>query len=444
MSPKKKYWLDCLFATLFVFLTLYGLKQLTTLNALQAFDPIGKALGDVELADVAFSELREDPVIDENVVIVNIGNLSRAGIAQQIVNISACKPRVIGLDIIFACDRGYADSLNCPEAYDAEANALFAMAAAGAPNLVMAQKLWQTQGLVDSLGDVQLYDSMEHTDADLRQTPYEGFVNLETDAGDQEDLKTCRRFNPVIEVNGEQELAFSVKMAMLYDSVKTKKLLARNKFSEVVNYRGNIVDWYGASNYAGRYAVLDVEQALDTSLFVPAMLEDKIVIMGFLGEDLRDTSWDDKFFTPLNKQYAGKSRPDMYGVVVHANIVSMILAEDYINELTLWQEYGIAFSLVFLNVMLFTLIVRRIPVWFDSLSLLVQVIQVVIMGYLMVQVMTWSNFKLNLTLSLAAVALVGTCFELYGTLVKRVLGSLVLRIPLLSRNEVLTKKESGV
>jgi CHASE2 domain-containing sensor protein len=440
----KKFWLDCLFATLFVFASLYGLKQLTQLRAFNAFDPIGQAFGDMELADIAFSTLREDPVIDENVVIVNIGNLSRAGIAKQIMNIAACKPRVIGLDIIFACDRGYTDSLNCPEAYDAEANAFFAMAAEGATNLVMAEKLWQTNGLVDSLGDVQLYDSMEHTDTELLRTPFEGFVNLETDAGDQEDLKACRRFNPAIDVNGKQELAFSVKMAMLYDSVKTKKLLARNKFSEVINYRGNIVDWFGASNYAGRYAVLDVEQALDTSLFVPAMLEDKIVIMGYLGEDLRDTSWDDKFFTPLNKQYAGKSRPDMYGVVVHANIVSMILAEDYIDELAPWQEYGIAFVLVFLNVFLFSIINRRIPIWFDSLSLLVQVIQVVLLAYLMVQVLSWSNFKLNLTTSLAAVALVGTCFELYGSLVKRVLEFLSQRIPLLSRNKVITNQESGV
>ena len=84
------------------------------------------------------------------------------------------------------------------------------------------------------------------------------------------------------------------------------------------------------------------------------------------------------------------------------------------------------------------------PVWFDSLSLLVQVIQVVVLAYLMVQVLSWSNFKLNLTTSLAAVALVGTCFELYGTLVKRVLEFLAQRIPLLSRNKVITNIESGV
>jgi CHASE2 domain-containing sensor protein len=440
----KKFWIDCIFATLFVFVTLYGLKKMTELKLFNAFDPIGQALGDMELADIAFSTIREDPPADTNIVIVNIGNLSRAGIAQQIINISACKPRVIGLDIIFACDRGIRDSINCPEAYDTLSNQFFAMAAAGATNLVMAQKLWQSTKLLDSIGDSQIYDSLEHTDENLRQTTYEGFVNLETDAEDQEDLKSCRRFNPVINVKGRQELAFSVKMASLYDSGKVARLLARNKFSEVINYRGNIVDWFHASNYAGRYPVLDVEQALDTTLFFPAMLKDKIVIMGFLGADLSDTSWDDKFFTPLNTKYAGKSRPDMYGVVVHANIVSMILAEDYIDELAPWQEYAIAFILVFLNVMLFTYITQRNAVWFDSLSLLIQVIQVVILSYLMVQVIAWSNFKLNLTLTLAAIALVGTCFELYGSVVKRVFGFLVERIPLLSGKRLLTNQESGV
>ena len=47
-------------------------------------------------------------------------------------------------------------------------------------------------------------------------------------------------------------------------------------------------------------------------------------------------------------------------------------------------------------------------------------------------------------LLVAAVALVGTCFELYGTVVKRVLEYLSQKLPLLSRNRVLTNEESGV
>ena len=83
----KKFWLDCLFATLFVFFFLGGIYQISQFNIFSAFDPLGKALGDMELTDIAFSRLREDPPIDTNIVIVNIGNLSRGEIGQQILNI---------------------------------------------------------------------------------------------------------------------------------------------------------------------------------------------------------------------------------------------------------------------------------------------------------------------------------------------------------------------
>jgi CHASE2 domain-containing sensor protein len=431
----KKFWIDCLLATLFVFVSLYGLKQLTSLRIFNAFDVIGQAVSDMELADIAFSSIRTDPPADTNVVVVNIGYLSRGEIGDQIRNIARFNPKVIGLDMIFSCDF-YNDSIMCPQAFDTANNERFASAVRAFKNFVMVERVTQTDSLVNLYGDVDIYDSIEHSHPNLLQTAYEGFANLETEAGSQEDLKACRRFPPrIVMADGTEELAFSVKMAMLYDSVKTRRFLDRNKSSEVINYRGNIVDWHGASGYPGRYPVLDWDQALDPEGFAEWMIRDKIVIFGFLGADLTDTSWDDKFFTPLNKKYAGKSRPDMYGVVVHANIVSMVLSEDYIDELLPWQEYVIAFILVFMNVVLFSIITRRMPVWFDSLSLLVQVIQVVILGYLMVQVPAWSNFKLNLTVSMADVALVGTCFELYGTLVKRVMTFVANRVPVFGQKK---------
>jgi CHASE2 domain-containing sensor protein len=415
----KKFWLDCVIATMFVFAVLGGLYGITKTNAFNAFDPIGQALSDMEFADIAFSRIREDPAIDTNIVIVNIGELGRAGIGQQIMNLSMFNPKAIGLDIIFSCDGGLYDSVNCPQAYDTLSNMIFAGAVMSADGkMVLAHKLWQSEDLIKRLGDVALYDSIEHTDTLLREGAFEGFVNLDTDASQQEDLKVCRRLWPAVEVNGEQQLAFSVKLAMLYDSAKAKKFIERKKQSEVINYRGNIVDWHGASNYAGRYAVLDWDQALDTSMFAGGMIKDKIVIMGFLGEDLRDTSWDDKFFTPLNKEYAGRARPDMYGVVVHANAVSMILNEDYINELEEWQEYAIAIIICFLNVALFSLIHHRIPKWFDLLTIILQLTQILLLVLLMMYVFSWADFKLNLTTTLAVLALVGTCYEIYESIVK--------------------------
>lgn len=439
----KKFLLDCFIATVFVFCVLVGIREISQLPLFNAFDPLGQSLGDMEITDITFSRLREDPVIDTNIVVVNIGLLPRAGIAEQIKIINRFKPKVIGIDSFFDCGNcpnGKIDSTCCPLAYDTLNNLIFGEAVREAGNVVMVTKLLQSDSLLDAHnGDTDIYDSLEHTDEILRPNSVEGYASLETDAEHQEDLKSCRRFNPVMKMRGETLYAFSVRMAMMYDSTKTKKFLDREKYSEVINYRGNIYDPFGASEFPGRYYTLDWDQALDTTSFVSSLFKDKIVIMGFLGNDLKDTSWDDKFFTPLNKKYAGKTRPDMYGVVVHANAVSMILNEDYIDELSLFQQILIAFVICFLNVALFSFINTKIPHWFDGLSLLLQLLQIVFCTVIMIYVFKWDNFKLNLTITLAALALVGTCFELYINVVKRLfLTARNSKWLTRKRNEVLT------
>src|SRR5690606_1880692 len=159
------------------------------------------------------------------------------------------------------------------------------------------------------------------------------------------------------------------------------RFLARNNYSETINYRGNILDLHNASSFSGRYFALDWYQALDPEYVLPELITDKIVIMGYMGDDFEDTSWDDKFFTPLNRQYAGKTNPDMYGPVVHANIVSMILNEDYIDELPDWLEWVIAIILCFINVALFWIIYERSPDWFDGVSVLLQLVQIILLSF---------------------------------------------------------------
>src|SRR5688500_4771843 len=114
----KKFWLNCLLATLFVFALMWALDKVMDLNMFDAFDPIGQALSDFELTDYAFSNLRETPNVEERIVVVNIGNLSRAGIAEQIRIISQHKPKVIGIDSYFNCEGGKRDTISCPQLKD--------------------------------------------------------------------------------------------------------------------------------------------------------------------------------------------------------------------------------------------------------------------------------------------------------------------------------------
>ena len=157
-------------------------------------------------------------------------------------------------------------------------------------------------------------------------------MNLITDAKEQEDLKMCREFFPKQMVGEQEEIAFAAKLASYLDPEAAERFLERGNDVETVNYRGNVLD-YGATKFGTKFFALDVQDVFEEN-FTPDLVEGKIVIFCFLGKYLGDReSFEDKFYTPLNEKYIGRAFPDMYGGVIHANIVSMILNEDYINAL---------------------------------------------------------------------------------------------------------------
>ena len=420
----KKFWLNCLLATLFVFGLMWALDKLMELQMFDAFDPIGQALSDFELTDYTFSNIRPDPTAEERIVIVNIGHLSRAGIAEQIRIISKYKPKVIGIDSYFNCEGGLRDTVNCPQLLDTMGNLLLNNAIHEAGNVVLVSKFHQSFSSYKT-GAIDVYDSMEYSDPIFQDFAGSGFANLPTanKAKYQEDVKICRAFVPRIVINGREELAFSVKLAMLYDSVKTMALLKRNKEEELVNFRGNIEMQdvriasikskdLSTTKYPVMFYALDVDQVLNEN-FLPGIITDNIVILGFMGAYFGDPAWNDKFFTPLNKVVAGRANPDMFGVVVHANIVSMILNGDFIDELEEWHKYSIAFVFCFINIALFFYINAKYPVWFDSVSLTLQVMQILLLMGFTVWIFGESSFKLDLTITIVTIALAGPVFEFY-------------------------------
>jgi CHASE2 domain-containing sensor protein len=436
---KKSFWLDAFVATSFTFILMWGIVQVTQLKFFDAFDSIGQALGDVELTDYVFQSLRDDPVPDTSIVVVNIGYLSRRDLARQIAIISQYEPKVIGIDAFFHCGLRPRDTLNCPALKDTLGNAFLGQVIKDAGNVVLVTKLMQSKKLLATdLEDV--YDSLVLSDPLYRDSAAaRGFASLETGAAFQDDVKTCRSFNPSMMVNGKRELAFSVQMAMMYDSVKTNKFLKRNNFSEIINYRGNIVDVFGQTNYPQMYYTLDVVDVFEGN-FLPGMIKDKIVIFGFLGDRLGDPTWSDKFYTPLNKKLAGKANPDMFGVVVHANAVSMIMNEDYVNKMEKWHEIAMAIIICLLNVALFSLIHVKLPDWYDGITKLLQILELLLFTVLMVMVFNLYTFKLEITITLAAIALVGDAYEIYIGVVK----NLINRLRKLGFRGLFTKRKKKV
>lgn len=417
----KKLWLESLIITVFVFIMLLGANKITDLKVFNAFDPIGQALKDFELTDYAFSNLRPDPVVDQRIILVNIGVLSRREIAQQIQMISQFQPKVIGFDGFFNCEGGLRDSVNCQALLDTLGNMMLSNAIMEAGNVVLGTKLLQT----DSLGqfDTDIYDSLEVSDPIFRDYAKEGFVSLPTDATYQEDVKTCRSIFPRRTVNGEEQLYFGVQLAMQYDSVKARKFLARNKDEELINYRGNIEvvrlrvstakdSLTASTNFKTMFYVIDAEEMLRGEV-LGEMFKDNIVIMGYLGDYLGDAAWEDKFFTPLNKKVAGRANPDMFGPVVHANAVAMILNEDYVDELPDWAPMLMAFVVCLLTVVLFIIIDEKLPNWFDAMSVLIQLLEVIIISFLIIYAFAEWSLKLELSVAIGVSALVGPCYDIF-------------------------------
>jgi CHASE2 domain-containing sensor protein len=365
--------------------------------------------------------LRPDPTVDERIVLVNFGTLKRREVAQLLQNISQFKPRVIGMDALYNCEGGLRDSINCPQLLDTLGNLMLSSAIQDAGNVVLGSKLMQT----DSLGriDTNDMDSIEMSDPVFTNYVQTGFVNIPTDATYQEDVKISRTILPSRIVNGKKELAFSVRMAMMYDSVKTKKFLARGKDEEIINFRGNIEvrqlrinslknEETATTNFGTMFFVVDAEDVL-TGNVSPELFKDKIVVMGYLGDYLGDDAWEDKFFTPLNKKLGGRANPDMFGPVVHSNVVAMILNEDYIDVLSDWQKILIAILVCFLTVALFMTIDEKLPIWYDALSVIIQLFFIAILMLVIIYMFADYNIKLELDLTITIIALVGPCYDIF-------------------------------
>ena len=421
--------------TAFVFGMAWAVSYISDFKLFSAFDTVSQALKDTQLTDYAFNKLRPDPIVDERIVLVNFGTLSRREVAQELQMISSFKPRVIGMDALYDCEGGLRDSVNCRQLLDTLGNLMLSNAIQEAGNVVLGIKLMQT----DSLGqfDTSEIDSVEISDTIFSDYAQEGFVNFPTDATYQEDVKIARTVHPKWTIQGKTELAFSVRMAMMYDSVKTKKFLARNIHEEIINFRGNIEmrqlrlkslknEETASTNFGTMFFVVDFQDVLDGNVSAE-LFTDKIVVMGYLGDYVGDAAWEDKFFTPLNKKLGGRANPDMFGPVVHANVVAMILNEDYVDVLKDWQKYAIAILVCFLTVALFMTIDEKLPIWYDALSVIIQLVQIAIFMWIIIYVFASYSIKLELDLTLGIVALVGPCYDIFKSLQKEVISRLTKR-----------------
>lgn len=395
----KKFWLDTIYGFVFIIAIASLVTQVTAFKIFDIFDPIGDAFADMESSDIVFSKLKEDPVGEEDLVIVNVGNLPRQGIADLVNIINMSQPKVIGMDMFF---------YNLKE--DTLGDMALSAAFAQVENLVMVSKLHNPN-------DTNSFDSLATSHDIFTFNAETAYANFITGAADQDDIKVCRTFSPKELVNDQVEYSLSVKMVEKFAPEKAEKFLARQKEVETINFRGNIFD-YGATDAPITYFALDWFQVLNGE-FAPELIKDKMVLFCFLGSELGDRqALEDKYFTPLNTKYAGKGHADMFGGVVHANAISMIMSEDYIDEMKDIWMYILTAIILYVNIVLMVFIYKVMPKWYDGLTKLIQLIEAFALFTIGLVVFNAYNFKIDTTWAILAVLIVGDALELYFGVVK--------------------------
>ena len=125
--------------------------------------------------------------------------------------------------------------------------------------------------------------------------------------------------------------------------------------------------------------------------------------MGYINLDQNDI--EDKKFTPMNDKFAGKSLPDMNGIVVQANIISMVLDSNYIKKTPNWVAWLVAIVIGWIHMSLFIRFYLEDHIWFHLVAKLAQVFSAIFFAYLGMYIFDKFGIKLDMKYTLYVIVL---------------------------------------
>ncbi|MGJ8745560.1 CHASE2 domain-containing protein [Polaribacter sp.] len=292
-----------------------GLLSFVFFN-LSALDMVDKAFKDFSYLDLFQSKkIFKNEQVSTDIILVNIERKNRSEIAFLLNHIANQQPKTIGLDAIFNTPKDiFGDSL-------------------------LADAIDKNRAKIVSSHIYPAVKNLAQFNSD--QT---GFINLNL-AG-QED-KVIRNFVGEYENNH----SFAYEIAKKYDS--NLKIDYNLKQVLPIKYFGNL-------NQFLHFSYADVMQQAQLPFF-----KDKIILLGYLGTPLGSKfDIEDKHFTPINENFAGKSIPDMYGITIHANIINMLLTNNFITPTPSFLVYLLSFIAAFLSALLFMKIFKKEYPWY--------------------------------------------------------------------------------
>ena len=386
MRSLKRFFGEYLLLNCFIF-GCVSLLSLVILNV-SFFDPFTEAFHDFTLTDLYYTKAKDrNSIYKDNIVLVNLENRNRKEIALLLQQLQTGKPKTIAIDAVFAGRKNEADSL--------------------------LQQTFQLNNnyIVSYIADFEKPEQSIYSDSFFTNHTA-GYANI---VGDAAEFSTIRYYYPF---SNNQE-AFSSSILKHYNSATYQKLKKRTDQKTEIHYFGNL----------SNFQFYDFDEVMDPA-FAVDQIKDKIVLIGFLGlPSKRNTVQldEDKLFTPLNPRLSGRSYPDMYGTVIHANILRMALEDDHIRVIPSWLTAIISFLLIWFILPLICGLFFKGDLWFNSVGTLLQLIGGVVIVF--ITLISYSSFQLKFDpgLVLACLVLLPTFINLYEVLLNFLRHKLKLR-----------------
>ncbi len=364
---KYLYERDTIFATLWVFIFIIGLSQIP-LN-LGVINPIKLSLKDFDSNDMSYSKLKKADTthLDSNIIIVNIGDADREVLSMLIDKVGEMKPKVMGLDAYF-------DGPGDPHQ-----DSLLSNSFKKNKNLIAATRLdlFGKEGDTVQLGGTYIKNASQYA-----------FVNFFIDS-----ISTFRYYDPFFEdYKGTKYKSFSSAIAQAYDPKAYEKLEKKGNHKLLINYTRRI----------NQYQLVEYEKILTNQIY-DSIFYNKIVLFGYINNNPNDIT--DKKFTPMNERFYGKSVPDMNGIVVHANIISMVLENNYVKKLPSWANLLIAVLVCWLHMSFFVRYYLESHIWFHLVAKIAQVLSAIFFVWLGIYLFDKYRLKVDMKMSLIVIVM---------------------------------------
>ena len=341
------------------------------------FNPFHKAFADFSFLDVFYAErFYDESKVNADIVLINVPS-ERDEIARLLDRILGEDPKVVGVDVIFKDKRiGVIDSML---------------------GSVLSNKKVVTALDIQEDGVIKNHEVFGTHDNS-------GYVNFNFD----EKTSVLREFEGKTTFDDKTYLSFASQVAKVYLGDKWNQYDYDQKLlmSHTIKYQG----------YYDHFQYLDPEDFEDYQK--KEVLKDKIVLLGYLGTQPDcEGDFEDKHFTPLNSIYTGKSIPDMHGVTVHANILAMLINNDFKTTISNTWLLIITFLCMFFSTMFYMKINKKYKISFRTRKRIFQfVVSIVILA------LTFWLFKKDVvikpTLIIVGIILAGSYFKYYKHLTR--------------------------